>query len=100
MHITWRDDKARRNKRKHGLDFTSAAAVFADPLAITLWDQFVGGEERWRTIGAIVSGRAFRIVVVVHTYPDGDEVDWVQVISMRDATRHERRAYETQIRFP
>lgn len=31
MRITWRDDKARRNKRKHGLDFGLADKIFADP---------------------------------------------------------------------
>ena len=93
MDITWHEPKARRNKQKHGLDFSQAAEVFADPLAQTMWDRFVQGEDRWRTVGAIVSDRAFRIVVVIHTYPAGDD-GWVHIISLRDATAHERRAYE------
>ncbi len=58
------------------------------------WDWIADGEERWRTIGAIVSGRRFRILVVIHSYPDPDDETWVQIISLRDATSHERRGYE------
>nr|WP_294555325.1 BrnT family toxin [uncultured Rhodopila sp.] len=32
--------------RKHGVDFSLAEDVFADPFAETLWDGFVNGEER------------------------------------------------------
>jgi len=94
MEITWREDKRRRNIRKHGLDFAAAASVFDDPLAVTVFDCVVGQEERWHTIGALFTGSTFKVVVVVHTFPAGDDVDWVHVISMRPADAGERRRYE------
>jgi uncharacterized DUF497 family protein len=33
-------------------------------------------------------------VVIVHTYPDPDDETWIHVISLREATAHERRQYE------
>lgn len=94
MRITWRIEKERRNIRKHGLGFSLAATVFADPLSETLWDRFVDGEERWRTFGAAAVGGRFKVVVIVHTYPDPDDDTWVHVIGLREATAHERRQYE------
>jgi uncharacterized protein len=94
MEITWREDKRGRNLRKHGLDFVSAAMVFEDPFAVTVFDRVVEQEERWRTIGTLFAGGAFRVVVVIHTFPDGDEVEWVHIISMRPADAGERRRYE------
>ena len=94
VHITWRTDKERRNIRKHGLDFSLAEQVFANPLSETLPDRIVDGEERWHTIGATVLGGRFKIVVIVHTYPDPDDETWIHVISLREATAHERRQYE------
>jgi uncharacterized protein len=94
VRITWRADKERLNVGKHGLHFALSEQVFTDPLSETLWDRFVNGEERWRTIGTIVVGRSFKFVVVVHTYPDPDDETWTHVISLREATTHERRRYE------
>lgn len=94
MRITWREEKARRNRLKHGLGFDLAAQVFADPLARTVWDRAVDGEERWRTFGVVAMGNGFKLVVVVHTYPDLDDETWVHVISLREATPHERRQFE------
>ena len=94
MRVTWRAEKPQRNLRKHGLDFSLAVQVFADPLAETVWDRAVDGEERWRTFGGVAVGGRFMIVVVVHTYPDPDDETWVHVIGLREATAHERRQYE------
>ncbi|HEY1930439.1 MAG TPA: BrnT family toxin [Acetobacteraceae bacterium] len=94
MEITWREDKRGRNLRNHGLDFVSAAMVFEDPFAVTVFDRVVQQEERWRTIGTLFAGGALRVVVVIHTFPDGDGVEWVHIISMRPADAAERRRYE------
>jgi len=94
VDITWREDKRRRNLRKHGLDFASAATVFANPFAVSVFDRIVEQEERWHTIGAMFAGNTFKVVVVVHIVPSGDEADWVHVISMRPADAGERRRYE------
>jgi uncharacterized protein len=94
VEITWREDKRQRNLRKHGLDFASAAAVFADRFAVTVFDRVGEQEERWHTIGTLFAGSTFKVVVVVHTFPAGDDVDWVHIISMRPADAGERRRYE------
>jgi hypothetical protein len=94
VEITWRMDKELQNIRKHGLHFALAKQVLTDPLSYTQLDRIVYGEERWHTIGAIVVGRRFRIVVVIHTYPDPDDDSRVHVISLREATVHERKRYE------
>jgi len=92
MRITRRDEKERANVRRHGLDFSFAEAVFADPLAVTVYDRYEGGEHRWHTIGAI--GGGLKVLLVVHTYPDPEDDEWVHVIGLREATRQERTRYE------
>lgn len=94
MHFSWRQDKERRNVRKHGLDFSFAAAIFADPWAVTLFDRIEDSEERWHTIGAVTAGPIFKVLLVVHTYPDPDDESWIRGISLREADPRERRHYE------
>jgi Ribonuclease toxin, BrnT, of type II toxin-antitoxin system len=56
MQITWREEKRRLNVRKHGLDFTLVRDIVSDPLAVTVFDRVEDGEERWHTIGVILTG--------------------------------------------
>jgi uncharacterized protein len=94
VDITWREDKRQRNIREHGLDFAMAVRVFDDPFAVTVFDRIVNGEEGWHTVGAVFIGNTFKVIGVVHTFPDGDEADWIHIISMRPANAEERRHYE------
>lgn len=96
MRITWDAEKERRNIRKHGLDFSFAVPVFADPWAITVFDRVADGEERWHTIGAVSAGSIFKVLLVVHIYPDTDDETWIRVISLRETDPRERRRYENQ----
>lgn len=96
MRFAWDVGKERRNLRKHGLDFSFAVAVFADPWAVTLLDRIVDGEERWHTIGAVAAGPVFKVLLVVHTYPEPDDETSIRVISLRQADARERRRYEEQ----
>ena len=43
-------------------------------------------------IGSV--GGGFKILLVVHTFPDPEDEEWVHVIGLREATRHERHRYE------
>ena len=87
IKFDWDPGKARRNLRKHGIDFDEASTVFADTLSITIPDpDHSEDEERWVTMG--LSNRQ-RLLVVVHT-----EEETTRIISARTADRHERRKYE------
>jgi len=83
----WDAEKARSNLRKHGVDFADAVGVFHDPLALSRPDES-GQEERFVALGMDFLGR---VLVVIHT-ARGDDV---RIISAREATRAERRSYET-----
>jgi uncharacterized protein len=37
-HFEWDPGKAQRNKKKHGIGFEQAVAVFSDPRALSLYD--------------------------------------------------------------
>jgi uncharacterized DUF497 family protein len=55
-----------------------------------VYDRYENGEHRWHTL-AWVSGK---LLLVVHTFPDPDDGEWVRVIGLREATPPERRRYE------
>jgi uncharacterized DUF497 family protein len=89
MQFQWDAQKARVNRRKHGVAFEEAITVFGDPLAITVSDpQHSIGEARWLTMGV---SRTERLLVVAYTERDNS----VRVISARLATRRERSDYES-----
>jgi uncharacterized protein len=74
------------------LSFEAAQYVFADPLAVSRPDPYPH-EERWQTIGLIGKMTVF----VVHTWLEPDPLtgeETGRIISAREATPYERRAYE------
>ncbi len=84
--------KEASNRKKHGVGFALADLICADPLAVTVYDRFENSEDRWHTFG-IVQGILF---LVVHTYPDPDNDEWIRVIGLRRATAHDRKRYEDE----
>jgi uncharacterized DUF497 family protein len=86
MDYEWDAEKARANRRKHGIDFADAVTVFSDPLALTIPDDYPD-EERFVTLGMDALGR---LLVVVYTWRG----ERIRVISARQATRPERTQYE------
>jgi uncharacterized protein len=88
MDFEWDETKAEVNEKKHGVSFTEAMTVFADPLSVTGYDpRHADDEDRFLTMGTSVVGR---LLVVSHT----DRGDAVRIISARFATRRERKDYE------
>ena len=88
MQFEWDDAKADANLDKHGVSFAEAATVFGDPLAITFFDpDHSDQEDRFLTIGMSVGNR---VLILSHT----DREDRVRIISVREATRSERKGYE------
>ena len=88
MEFAWDERKNRINKRKHGVSFETAIAVFDDPYHLTRQDREVDGEPRWQTIGMV---HGIHVLLVAHTV-DEDE-DRIRILSARKETRRERSLY-------
>jgi uncharacterized protein len=87
----WDAAKNRRNKLKHGIRFELAVEAFDDPMAVSVQDRQVDGEERWQTIGVV---RNLRFIVVAHSIRDSSGEEITRIISARKADASERRLYE------
>jgi uncharacterized DUF497 family protein len=85
MDFEWDSTKERANRKKHGVDFRTAAKVFLDPHVIEFDDRDATGELRFNAIG-LVEGR---MLFVVYTMRG----DVVRTISARGAEPHEKRKY-------
>ena len=89
LTFEWDVDKAKINRRKHGVSFEEASTVFADPLAYTFPDpDHSVRESRFLTIGKT---QQFELLLVVAHVERGRII---RIISARKATRHERSIYE------
>ena len=88
MEFEWDPQKAKKNLRKHGAPFAEAATIFGDPLAVTAPDPDHSSEEH-RNITVGTSNR-LRPLIVSHVDRGGS----VRIVSARQRTRHERKAYE------
>lgn len=85
MKIAWGEAKRRATRRKHGLDFADAEAVFAG-ITCTIEDRrFEYGEQRFITLGMLRD----TVVVMAHT----ETRSGIRIISMRKATRNEQIHY-------
>ena len=87
MEIVWDTKKAAANIRNHGIEFSHAATVLDDPMAVAIEDAR-HGEQRFVTIGSDIFGG---VLVVVYAYSGEEEI---RLISARKATPKERRIYE------
>lgn len=84
----WDPEKAASNLRDHGVSFDEAATVFQDPLAMVHADPDHSLTER-RDILVGHSTRG-RLLLVAFT----DKASKIRLISARQTTPRERRAYE------
>ncbi len=89
MNFQWDRDKAKKNLKKHGVDFADAVMVFEDEMALTMEDTDAEGELRFVTVGNDALGQ---VVTVVYTWRKED----IRLISARKATKRERQAYEEE----
>jgi uncharacterized DUF497 family protein len=80
-------NKAAENLKKHGVSFSDAEGLFADPLALHCPDPDAQGEERFIAIGL---GSAGQILVAVYT----GRGENFRLISVRRATKREVKDYE------
>jgi uncharacterized protein len=85
MDFEWDEAKEKSNRKKHRLDFTTAAKVFLDPYVIEFDETEASGEVRYHAIG-LVDGR---MLFVSYTMRG----DVIRIISARGAEPHEKRKY-------
>ena len=90
MEFEWDPEKAEENLRDHGVAFTEAQTVFGDPLEVTIPDpDHSEGEFRFLSLGR---SEADPLLVVSYT----ERSSRIRIISVREATPRERRAYESE----
>jgi uncharacterized DUF497 family protein len=88
LTFEWDEGKASGNLGKHGVSFSEASTVFADPLSRTIPDPLHSHYEgRLIIVGESSVGRT---LVVVHTHRG----EAIRIISARKATPRERKDYE------
>jgi uncharacterized protein len=90
--FSWDAHKALSNLKKHGVSFEEAATVFVDPDALD-WDdpEHSWSEHRGKRLGASLADRILVVVYTQRRLKHGQEL--IRVISARQATRKERKAY-------
>lgn len=90
MKVTYDLSKEAENTRKHRISLGIEEYLVEDPFLVIVYDRFENGEHRYHAIGVVER----KCLLLVHAYPDPDDEDWIQAISLREATRDERRRYE------
>jgi uncharacterized DUF497 family protein len=92
LHFEWNEAKNLSNVQKHGVAFTLALTVFADPNIATMFDgSHSESEERWIAAGIGANGA---VLVVVYTWTELGPMDVkVRIISAREATKSEIRVF-------
>ena len=90
VEFEWDSKKAAKNFRKHRVSFNEAGTVFGDSLGTTVPDPYHSlAEERYITVGMSSRGR---LIMVAHT----ERGERIRIISARQLTRAERKAYEEE----
>jgi uncharacterized DUF497 family protein len=90
--FAWDANKAGLNLSKHGVPFDEAATVFGDDQGLEWEDlQHSDKEARLKRLGRSNMGRILLVVYTVKRSIDGKET--IRIISARQASRKERKAY-------
>jgi uncharacterized DUF497 family protein len=88
IDFEWNPAKARTNEEKHGVSFFEATDVFGDGYSSSLRDpDHSDDEDRYLIFGLSRTGK---YLVVSYT----ERGDRIRIISAREMTPRERRAYE------
>lgn len=89
IQFEWDEAKSRSNRRKHGVSFEEAQAVFLDENAVRFYDpDHSEDEERFLMLGISFT---LRVLVVCHCYRASDTV--IRIISARKADPQEESDY-------
>lgn len=88
MRFEWDPRKAEANLREHGVEFSEAATVLLDDLALTREDPDAQHEQRFVSLGISATG-ALLVVVFTHREPN-----IYRLISSWKANKPQRTLYE------
>jgi uncharacterized DUF497 family protein len=90
--FSWDARKAIGNRRKHGVPFEEAATIFADPNGLD-WEDLEHAETelRWKRLALSAEGRVLLVVYTVRRLRNG--IETIRIISARQASQKERKAY-------
>jgi uncharacterized DUF497 family protein len=90
--FAWDIRKAIANYERHGVPFEEAATVFGDPIGLDGEDLAHSQDERrFKRIGQSITGRILFVVYTIRRKDDEEET--IRIISARQASRKERKAY-------
>jgi uncharacterized protein len=90
MIYEWDVNKAATNLAKHGVSFEEAKTVFDDPLYVDFYDpDHSYGEHRFILLGESAQSRLLFVSYM-------ERNDRIRLISAREATTSELKAYEQQ----
>jgi uncharacterized DUF497 family protein len=90
--FSWDAQKAISNYGKHGVSFEEAASLFSDPDALDWQDaEHSASEQRSKRLGISLAGRVLLVIYTVRR-PRRDQ-EGIRIISARQASRKERKAY-------
>jgi uncharacterized protein len=93
VRIEWNSRKANDNLEKHGVSFDEASTIFDNPLTVFFDDK----EHSLGEIREIAVGHSIQNRLLVFSFTER-EPDIIRIISVRLATRKERKDYEENIR--
>ena len=87
-NFEWDDEKAKINKKKHGISFKTAARVFLDKNALFYYDEIHSDvEHREKIIGMVE-----KVLTVIYT----ERGEKNRIISARHADKYEQEDYYGQ----
>ena len=84
MEFEWDDDKNNKNAEKHGIDFETAAMIFAGER----WEYISARHEEQRTVAiGILENRHIAVIYTMRS-------ETIRIISARRARKKEVQSYE------
>ena len=90
--FSWDAQKAAKNRKKHGIPFEEAATVFADPSGLDWEDlEHAETEPRWKRLALSAEGRVLLVVYTLRRLRN--DIETIRIISARQASQKERKAY-------
>ena len=93
--FSWDAPKALKNCEKHGVPFEEAATIFSDPDGLDWVDIHHGqAEQRSKRLGRSSQDRILLAVYTIRRPENATET--IRIISARQASRKERKAYARQ----